>query len=102
MVAAQTRTAGGAYAFETRPKAVTPSAARTKKGGPPPAPAFDDFEGLTLMSDPRVVRGSTYSLYRELPEDGKEIKKKPRRKKKKEPSVFDQALAAPSALRENP
>ena len=59
----------------------------------------EDLQGLTLMSDPRVIRGSTHSLYRDdsLPAAGSALdavaRRRPRRRraKKREPTVFEKA-----------
>ena len=82
-----------AYGFETRP--------RPAKGqGGPPAPPEEEFMGLTLMSDPRVVRGSTYSLYRDEPPAAggglDATRQKRRRRRKKEKSIFDRSDDKPA------
>ena len=97
---AQTGGSRGAWAFESRPKAVSTSRAKVK----PTEELLNDIDGpLNIMSDPRVVRGSTYSLYRSLPGDGAPMEdtmpptpggapaRKARRKKKKADgrSIFD-------------
>lgn len=64
-----------------------------------PQHTTEDLQGLTLMSDPRVVRGSTHSLYRDdtLPAAGSALdavarrRPKRRRPKKQAPTVFEQA-----------
>ena len=94
----------GAWAFESRPKAVSSTRSKAKAEAGEGGPYFEDGP-LNIMSDPRVVRGSTYSLYRSLPEDGvtmeelpptPEPRKRRQRRKKVEGSIFDSKPSATS------
>ena len=75
---------------------VAPTQTRTQQR---PRYNEEDLQGLTLMSDPRVIRGSTHSLYRDdsLPAAGSALdavaRRRPRRRraKKREPTVFEKA-----------
>ncbi len=49
--------AGTAYAYESAPQAVKPGTKKYRD---------DDIAPLTLMSDPRVIRGSTHALARKI------------------------------------
>ena len=89
---------GGAFAFASQPRALKP---RAKGGSVTETVEAPAAEGVpqNIMSDRRVVRGSTYGLYRRDPAEGAgpesaasgALPPAPRRRKKggPKPSIFD-------------
>ena len=89
---------GGAFAFASQPRALKP---RAKGGSVTETVEAPVAEGVpqNIMSDRRVVRGSTYGLYRREPAEGAgpesaasgALPPAPRRRKKggAKPSIFD-------------